>query len=180
MAAIALAGPLLVTSSAFGATATAAASARAPMPGPQAGVKAKLRAYGNRCEKVGRRADARVKRSAFARCLDAMARLGSGRTSSPRVACRGISSKRVKGRTSANARCRAAGAKLLRDKRRSAPAAPGAGGGTDAPGGDAGDLEQPGDGVEPAPGDTGEEGEGGVGEQLLEAGEELLDPGQNV
>jgi len=110
-----------------GTVAANARSQRAALPSPSASVKAKLLAYGTRCATVGKRKQARVKGSEFAKCLDAMARLGSGRTSSPLVACRSLSAKAAKRRSrSPRARCMAAGAKVLRDRRR-ALAGPGAG-----------------------------------------------------
>ncbi|MDX6718966.1 MAG: hypothetical protein QOJ63_1220 [Solirubrobacteraceae bacterium] len=94
------------------------ASAQRALPGPRASVDAKLRAYAKRCASLGSRAEARVKGSDAAQCLDAMARLGSGQTRSARAACRGVNRKHVKGRyRSAHATCVIAASKLARDKR---------------------------------------------------------------
>jgi hypothetical protein len=119
LAAIAALG-LLAYAGAFPAAGLAAsgAAAQAGLPGPRASVEAKLRAYAKRCASLGTRADARVKGSDVAACLDAMARLGSGQTRSPREACRGVSRRHVKGRArSARASCVAAGSKVARDRR---------------------------------------------------------------
>ena len=126
VASLALGGLLLGAWPAAAAPARAASNVPA-LPPPTAATQAKLRAYGKSCAKLGRRADAHVKRSAFAACLDAMARLGSERTKSPSKACRALSRKRVKGKSGTPySRCVVAGTKLLRDKRRAA-AAPAAG-----------------------------------------------------
>jgi hypothetical protein len=122
------------------AGAANARSQRTALPAPSASVKAKLLAYGTRCTAVGKRSQARVKGSEFAKCLDAMARLGSGRTSSPLVACRSLSAKAAKRRTqSPRARCMAAGAKVLRDRRRALAADPAGGGRANDEPADAGD-----------------------------------------
>jgi hypothetical protein len=121
--------------------AASGAAARAGLPGPRASVEAKLRAYAKRCASLGTRADARVKGSDAAACVDAMARLGSGQTRSPREACRGLSRKHVKGRSrSARASCMAAGSKVARDRRgadrkrdEADPGAPTPGGGVAPP-----------------------------------------------
>ena len=96
-----------------------------------------------------------------------MARLASGRTSSPLVACRALSARHAKGQArSPRARCVAAGAKALRELRPGArvPGAagarrPSAGAAEDADDDvsiedDSGEPATPGDGAgEPAPGD---------------------------
>jgi len=167
VASIALGGLLL------GACAAAAAPARAAsngpaLPPPTAATQAKLRAYGKSCAKLGRRADAHVKRSAFAACLDAMARLGSGRTKSPSKACRALSRKRVKGKSGTPySRCVVAGTKLLRDKRR-ADAKPALGDAGREPAEDDagadGPVEDPApDGPATEPEDTGADGGGDDG-----------------
>jgi hypothetical protein len=111
---------LLVCAGAFPACGLAAggAAARAALPGSRSSIEAKLRAYAKRCASLGTRAQARVKGSDVAACVDAMARLGSGRTRSPREACRGLSRKHVRGRSrSPRASCVAAGSKVLRARR---------------------------------------------------------------
>ncbi|MGH6783087.1 MAG: hypothetical protein ACREBP_00510, partial [Sphingomicrobium sp.] len=70
-------------------SALAASASKTP-----AGAKAKERTYGKRCAQRGKgsgRANARAK------CIDALASLASGKSASPRKACRGLSKKRVKG-----------------------------------------------------------------------------------
>lgn len=91
--------------------AVAATPTKAP-----AGSKAKERAYGKHCGAKSKRSARAAQR---AKCLDAMAKLASGRSSSPSKACRGLSKKKVKGeRKSAYARCVSEGAKLLKAKKR--------------------------------------------------------------
>jgi hypothetical protein len=98
--------------------AASGAAAQGALPGPRASVDSKLRAYAKRCAPLGTRADARVKGSDAAECIDAMARLGSGQTRSPRAACRGLSHTHPKGRSrSARASCVIAASKLARDRR---------------------------------------------------------------
>lgn len=77
--------------------------------------KADQRAYGKHCPTKEGRASERSK------CLQAMAKLDKGKTSSPSKACKGLSRKKVKGeRKSPYARCVSEGAKLLKAKRRAA------------------------------------------------------------
>jgi hypothetical protein len=91
----------------FAPSALAAAPSKMPTT-----AKAKERAYGKHCGQkttVASGAASRVK------CIDAMARLASGASSSPRKACRELSRKRAKGkRKSPFARCVVEGAKLLK------------------------------------------------------------------
>jgi hypothetical protein len=91
----------------FAPSAMAAAPAKMPTS-----AKAKERAYGKHCgpkTTVATGAASRVK------CIDAMAKLDSGASTSPRKACRDLSRKRAKGkRRSPFSRCVAEGAKLLK------------------------------------------------------------------
>ncbi|MGH2944630.1 MAG: hypothetical protein ACRDLN_17855 [Solirubrobacteraceae bacterium] len=80
------------------------------------GARSKDRAYGKRCAQKGKGS---ARSSARAKCIDALANLASGRSASPRKACRGLSRKRLKGeRRSAFARCVAEGKKLLKANKR--------------------------------------------------------------
>lgn len=101
----------LVAALVLAPAAAAAVPSRAP-----AGAQAKERAYGKQCgpkRKGPGRAGERVK------CLEAMARLATGKSSSPQKACRALSRKKAKGaRSSAYAQCVSAGAKLLKSRRR--------------------------------------------------------------
>jgi hypothetical protein len=74
--------------------------------------KAKERAYGKHC---GRKTTIASGAASRVKCIDAMAKLASGASSSPRKACRELSRKRSKGkRRSPFARCVTEGAKLLK------------------------------------------------------------------
>jgi len=109
---------------------TALATSSSPKASPAA--KAKERAYGKHCGHKG-------KASAHAKCLDAMAKLASGESVSPKKACRGLSKKRVRGeRKSAFARCVRAGTKLMSQANRRPSGKSGAGTGA-YEGDDAGD-----------------------------------------
>ena len=83
-----------------------------PSAKASAGAKAKERTYGKHCGPKG-------KSPARAKCLDAMAKLASGESASPRKACRALSKKRAQGeRRSAFARCVREGRKLMKASRR--------------------------------------------------------------
>lgn len=87
-----------------------------------ASAKAKERAYGKYC---GAKRKAPARAAQRTKCLAAMSKLATGRTSSPSKACRGLTQKKVKGeRKSAYARCVSAGARLMKAKRRAERAAP--------------------------------------------------------
>lgn len=93
----------------------APAAAAAPSSKASA-AKAKERAYGKYC---GPKKKAAKRTKQRAKCLNAMASLATGKSSSPSRACRALSRKKVKGeRKSAYARCVSEGAKLLKAKRR--------------------------------------------------------------
>lgn len=93
----------------FVVTPGGAAAAPSKVPGA---AKAKERAYGKHC---GAKHKGAVRSGQRAKCLDAMAKLATGRSSSPRKACAALSRKKVRGeRKSAFARCVSAGVKLLK------------------------------------------------------------------
>jgi hypothetical protein len=94
-----------------------APSALAAAPATPAGsAKAKERLYGKHC---GAKRTGSGRPAQRAKCVEAMSRLATGRSSSPRAACRALSRKKVSGgRRSAFARCVSAGAKLLRARDR--------------------------------------------------------------
>jgi hypothetical protein len=115
--------------------------------------KAKERAYGKHCGHKG-------KVGARAKCLDAMAKLASGDSVSPKKACRAQSKKRVRGeRKSAFARCVREGTKLmLQASRRAGGGKQGAGSGPDEgdegdQGGDESTIDSIGGGDDPDVGD---------------------------
>lgn len=93
-----------------------AALASASRPGPEASRKAKEKAYGKHCgPRKGKHARTR------ARCLDAMAKLATGDSASPRDACRGLPDRRARGeRTSAFERCVRAGTRVVESTQRAA------------------------------------------------------------
>jgi hypothetical protein len=90
-------------------------------PGPKADPPAKARAYGRRCDDQSRkRSDAAegTKGTPFSQCVTAMAKLATGKSSSPRAACKELSKKHEKGEKGTPfSRCVVEGAKLLREKR---------------------------------------------------------------
>jgi hypothetical protein len=91
----------------FAPSAVAAAPSKMPTS-----AKAKERAYGKHC---GRKTTIASGAASRVKCIDAMAKLASGASSSPRKACRELSRKRSKGkRKSPFARCVTEGAKLLK------------------------------------------------------------------
>jgi hypothetical protein len=86
-------------------------------PGPDAPRASKARAYGKYCRGESRRRERGQRGSDYARCLNAMARLGSGRTRSPARACRGLSRKRERGeRGTEYSRCVRAARRLRADR----------------------------------------------------------------
>ena len=101
----------ILASLAFVPGAAAATTSKAP-----AGAKAKERAYGKYCGAKRKGPKAAAQRT---KCLAAMAKLATGKSSSPSKACKGLSKKKAAGeRKSAYARCVSEGAKLLKSKRR--------------------------------------------------------------
>jgi hypothetical protein len=87
-------------------------------PGPKAGLPAKAKAYGRRCQGQSKKHVAGEKGTAFSRCVTAMAKLATGTTTNPRTACKGLPKKHVKGQKGTPfSRCVVAGAKLLRGQR---------------------------------------------------------------
>jgi hypothetical protein len=90
-------------------------------PGPRGGLPAKARAYGRYCkEQSKKRSDAAegTKGTPFSQCVTAMAKLATGSTASPRVACKELSKKHEDGEEGTPfSRCVAGGAKLLRQQR---------------------------------------------------------------
>jgi hypothetical protein len=90
-------------------------------PGPRAGLPAKARAYGRYCKgQSKKRSDAAegTKGTPFSQCVTAMAKLATGKTSSPRAACKPLSKKHEDGEKGTPfSRCVAGGAKLLREQK---------------------------------------------------------------
>jgi hypothetical protein len=90
-------------------------------PGPRAGLPAKAKAYGRYCKgESKKRSDAAegTKGTPFSQCVTAMSKLATGKTSSPRVACKELSKKREAGQHGTPfSLCVAGGAKLLREQK---------------------------------------------------------------
>jgi hypothetical protein len=90
-------------------------------PGPKAGLPAKAKAYGRYCqEQSKKRSDAApdTKGTPFSQCVTAMAKLASGKTSSPRKACKELSKKHEEdAKSTPFSRCVSQGGKLLHDQR---------------------------------------------------------------
>lgn len=90
-------------------------------PGPKADLPAKARAYGRRCEDQSkRRSDAAegTKGTPFSQCVTAMAKLASGKSSSPRTDCKELSKKHAEGEKGTPfSRCVVEGARLLREQK---------------------------------------------------------------
>jgi len=103
----ALCAALLLAPSAF-----AAGTSKASSSGVSQSAKASERAYGKHCGPKRKPGGARS--SDFAKCVAAMSKLASGRSSSPQNACRQLSHKRRKGKPSPFERCVKAGAKLVK------------------------------------------------------------------
>jgi hypothetical protein len=90
-------------------------------PGPNAGLPAKAKAYGRHCDDQSKkRSDAAedTKGTPFSQCVTAMAKLATGKSSSPRAACGDLSKKHEKGEKGTPfSRCVKEGAQLLREQR---------------------------------------------------------------
>ena len=90
-------------------------------PGPKAGLPAKAKAYGRHCKGQSRkRSDAApdTKGTPFSQCVTAMAKLATGKRSSPRTACKELSKKHEEGEKGTPfSRCVSQGAKLLREQK---------------------------------------------------------------
>jgi hypothetical protein len=95
----------------------AATVAYAQGPPPSASLPAKAKAYGRYCQDQSKKHVAGQKGTPFSQCVTAMAKLATGKTDSPKVACGAMSKKHVAGEKGTPfSRCVAAGAKLLRDQ----------------------------------------------------------------
>jgi hypothetical protein len=90
-------------------------------PGPKAGLPAKAKAYGRRCQgQSKKRSDAAegTKGTPFSQCVTAMAKLASDEIDSPRKACKDLSKKHTDGEKGTPfSRCVVQGAKLLKEQR---------------------------------------------------------------
>jgi hypothetical protein len=86
-------------------------------PGPNASLPVKAKAYGRYCQNQSKTHVAGQPGTPFSQCVTAMAKLASGQTGSPRVACAALSKKHVAGEVGTPfSRCVVAGAKLLKNQ----------------------------------------------------------------
>jgi hypothetical protein len=100
----------------------ATAIAYAKGPPPNAPLPAKAKAYGRYCQNQSKKHVAGQQGTPFSQCVTAMAKLATGKTSSPTTACKAMSKKHADGeRGTPFSRCVAAGAKLLRDQHQQNP-----------------------------------------------------------
>ncbi len=96
-----------------GATGATGAAGPSGAKGPSSHGKA----YGYYCRNQSKRHVAGQPRTPFSQCVTAMAKLASGKASSPEKACAGMSKAHTKGEKGTPfSRCVAAGAKLLADR----------------------------------------------------------------
>jgi hypothetical protein len=88
-------------------------------PTGAAGPAAKGKAYGYYCQNQSKTHVAGQKGTPFSQCVTAMAKLATGKASSPQAACAGMSKAHTAGEKGTPfSRCIAAGAKLLKDRHR--------------------------------------------------------------
>ncbi len=84
-------------------------------PGPKAGLPAKVKAYGRYCKGESKKHVEGQKGTPFSQCVTAMAKLATGKNTSPRKACKELSKKHVEGEKGTPfSLCVSQGAKLLR------------------------------------------------------------------
>jgi hypothetical protein len=127
VAALAIPGAALAAGAPSGAgtppsnsgTQNAAAHTQAPAnkPGPNASQADKAKAYGKNCQNQSKTHVDGQTGTPFSQCVTAMARLASGTTSSPTIACKTLSKTRAAGQSGTPfSLCVAAGAKLLKSQ----------------------------------------------------------------
>jgi len=108
---------LIKTALATAGLALVAAPAVAAPPADGPGEMHRVAAPGFYCKNESKEHVEGMKRTPFAECVVAQARLRNGATSSPRQACRSESKRHVEGMSRTPfAECVMAGAKLLRDQ----------------------------------------------------------------
>jgi hypothetical protein len=94
-------------------------SSGSKQPGPKASLPAKAKAYGRYCQNQSKKHVAGQKGTPFSQCVTAMAKLATGETTSPTVACKAMSKHHAAGEKGTPfSRCVAAGARLLKDQHR--------------------------------------------------------------
>jgi len=75
----------------------AVALAKPPLPGPDAPLSAKAKAYGRYCQDQSKNHVQGEKGTPFSQCVTAMAKLATGKTASPKEACKALSKEHVTG-----------------------------------------------------------------------------------
>jgi hypothetical protein len=81
------------------------------------GPSSHAKAYGYYCRNESKKHVAGEKGTPFSRCVTAMAKVGSGKTDSPKAACTGLSKKHTAGgKGTPFSRCVSAASKLLADE----------------------------------------------------------------
>ena len=112
-----LAVVVAVLAAVLGGSGTAVGDKPPAPPGPSATLPAKAKAYGRYCRGQSKKHVAGQRGTPFSRCVTAMAKLATGRSSSPAAACRTLSKRHVAGtHGTPYSRCVSAGARLLKDR----------------------------------------------------------------
>jgi hypothetical protein len=94
----------------------AVALAKPPLPGPNAPLPAKAKAYGRYCQDQSKEHVEGEKGTAFSQCVTAMAKLATGKAASPKEACKTLSREHVAGEKGTPfSRCVKGAKKLLDD-----------------------------------------------------------------
>jgi hypothetical protein len=83
----------------------------------KSGAQAQAKAYGKRCQGLSKKHVKGQKGTPFSQCVVAMAKLASGKETSPKAACKKLSKKHVKGKKGTPfSRCVKAGRKLKAER----------------------------------------------------------------
>jgi hypothetical protein len=94
----------------------AAAAAVPSLPGPDAPLPAKAKAYGRYCQDQSKEHVKGEKGTAFSQCVTAMAKLAKGKAASPKEACKELSKQHVAGEKGTPfSRCVKGAKRLLED-----------------------------------------------------------------
>jgi hypothetical protein len=83
-------------------------------PGPNASQAAKAKAYGKKCQDQSKKHVDGQKGTPFSQCVTALAKVATGQTTNPKIACKALSHKHVAGQKGTPfSRCVVAAAQLL-------------------------------------------------------------------
>jgi hypothetical protein len=94
----------------------AVALAKPALPGPDAPLPAKAKAYGRYCQEQSKKHVEGEKGTAFSQCVTAMAKLAKGKAASPKEACKELSKQHVAGEKGTPfSRCVKGAKRLLED-----------------------------------------------------------------